>query len=528
MAGTNSGWISRCVLATPSGLRTDCQNAAVDTPRHGAWQVTHPGRSVWLVPLVFAMTAVVLAIIPAQVRGSAVQASTYGDLGPWVTLLDRLAAASMVAGGIVRLVRGPAPSRRSARDGRRVAVADARGRRLAGREPALRSHRGAPRSRGCHSCWRVCSRTSSRRVAASAPMADGRCPDRGHGHRHGRLRVGLRPPQGPTCWADCSGAPLVDLDSTAAVRTAQVLVALAVRWRRSCWPWSRGAGSPPMPASATHPGRSWRRRARATRSATLVLAAMIALRLTGRPAIRGSVPAEHPARDEFALVFVLRGLALVALRPRADLASAGRSAAPPPGSDASPRHWRPRPRPGRWRQRSGSRSGDPSLRVLYWLDHAGVMVDASGPPADRAPDPASASSGHVHRARRPARGTGRERVPLRHPGAAAGAGCGGSRGRRQRAAAGGGAVPDRPVACRRECVSWSSRDAERRRLERDLHDGAQQRLLAISYDLRVARGAAVSEGDPDLVARLDRRVRRTSRPRWRSCGSWPTASIPRS
>jgi signal transduction histidine kinase len=33
-------------------------------------------------------------------------------------------------------------------------------------------------------------------------------------------------------------------------------------------------------------------------------------------------------------------------------------------------------------------------------------------------------------------------------------------------------------------------DAARRRLERDLHDGAQQRLLAVTYDLRVARAAA--------------------------------------
>ena len=37
-------------------------------------------------------------------------------------------------------------------------------------------------------------------------------------------------------------------------------------------------------------------------------------------------------------------------------------------------------------------------------------------------------------------------------------------------------------------------DAERRRLERDLHDGAQQRLLALSYDLRVARSKADAEG----------------------------------
>ena len=38
-------------------------------------------------------------------------------------------------------------------------------------------------------------------------------------------------------------------------------------------------------------------------------------------------------------------------------------------------------------------------------------------------------------------------------------------------------------------------DAERRRLERDLHDGAQQRLLALSYDLRLARAAAAGDGD---------------------------------
>jgi signal transduction histidine kinase len=38
-------------------------------------------------------------------------------------------------------------------------------------------------------------------------------------------------------------------------------------------------------------------------------------------------------------------------------------------------------------------------------------------------------------------------------------------------------------------------DAERRRLERDLHDGAQQRLLALSYDLRLARATAGAEDD---------------------------------
>jgi len=38
-------------------------------------------------------------------------------------------------------------------------------------------------------------------------------------------------------------------------------------------------------------------------------------------------------------------------------------------------------------------------------------------------------------------------------------------------------------------------DSERRRLERDLHDGAQQRLLALSYDLRLASAQAQADGD---------------------------------
>ena len=44
-------------------------------------------------------------------------------------------------------------------------------------------------------------------------------------------------------------------------------------------------------------------------------------------------------------------------------------------------------------------------------------------------------------------------------------------------------------------------DAERRRLERDLHDGAQQSLLALSYDLRLAQ-AAPADGDPEVAALL--------------------------
>ena len=44
-------------------------------------------------------------------------------------------------------------------------------------------------------------------------------------------------------------------------------------------------------------------------------------------------------------------------------------------------------------------------------------------------------------------------------------------------------------------------DAERRRLERNLHDGAQSRLVALAMKLRMARRRA--EGQPELAALLD-------------------------
>ena len=47
-------------------------------------------------------------------------------------------------------------------------------------------------------------------------------------------------------------------------------------------------------------------------------------------------------------------------------------------------------------------------------------------------------------------------------------------------------------------------DAERARLERDIHDGAQQRLLALMIELRLAREAVGADTDVELATRLDR------------------------
>ena len=70
-------------------------------------------------------------------------------------------------------------------------------------------------------------------------------------------------------------------------------------------------------------------------------------------------------------------------------------------------------------------------------------------------------------------------------------------------------------------------DAARRRLERDLHDGAQQRLVSLSLALRLARPRLGRDADPAAVAGLETR-RMNSGPPSKSSASWRTGSIPRS
>ena len=50
-------------------------------------------------------------------------------------------------------------------------------------------------------------------------------------------------------------------------------------------------------------------------------------------------------------------------------------------------------------------------------------------------------------------------------------------------------------------------DERRRQLERNLHDGAQQSLLGLTYDLRRARATAVANGDHDIVELIDHAVK---------------------
>jgi signal transduction histidine kinase len=134
---------------------------------------------------------------------------------------------------------------------------------------------------------------------------------------------------------------------------------------------------------------------------------------------------------------------------------------------------------------------DPELRIAYWLPGRQRYVDASG---HAVPEPAATSGGTVTRLMR----SGRTIAAITHSGAVPGLeshlGPAIALGvENERLQAELLAQLGELRASRARIVE--NADAERRRLERDLHDGAQQRLLALSYDIRLARASAEADGD---------------------------------
>ena len=210
-------------------------------------------------------------------------------------------------------------------------------------------------------------------------------------------------------------------------------------------------------------------------------------------------PLEDPARTGFAAIFLARSLAFATLalglawsvlrvvRTRARVArlATERGAAPPPG---------------KLREALRAAVGDRGIDVVYPRTGAQRLVDADGRPTElpvtgRAVaritrggrtlalvvhDPALVDEPELERALGSAARLAVENEALR---AEALAQIHELRASRARIVAAG--------------------DAARRRLERNLHDGAQQRLLALSYDLRVAGAGAEADGDEPLVGLLD-------------------------
>jgi signal transduction histidine kinase len=201
-------------------------------------------------------------------------------------------------------------------------------------------------------------------------------------------------------------------------------------------------------------------------------------------------PLEDPSDPAFRTIFVIgcvavillaAGLVWAAVRTRVQRRAVARIAtsldqAPPPGSV---------------RAALAQAVGDPQLQIAYWLPASEHYVDANGRPvAEPVAASGRATTALVRDGRQIAVVSHTAALPdlERELGAAVRLAL-----ENERLQAQALAQLDQLRASRVRIVETG--DSERRRLERDLHDGAQQRLLALSYDLRLARANAEADGD---------------------------------
>jgi signal transduction histidine kinase len=281
----------------------------------------------------------------------------------------------------------------------------------------------------------------------------------------------------PNCWANCSdnvfllrslprlarGIEVTDRWFTAAAAAALVAVC-ARRLLQDSGPARRTLLPVALPAILL---------------AAAVIAHVIVLQ---------RIPLEDPSDPAFRTIFVAgcaallllaAGLVWAAVRIRVQRRAVARivtslGQAPPPGS----------------LQAALARAvGDPGLQIAYWLPDSQRHVDANGRPvAEPVGGPRRAITALVRDRRKIAVVSHTAALPdlQRDIGAAVRLAL-----ENERLQAEALAQLDQLRASRVRIVETG--DTERRGLERDLHDGAQQHLLALSYDIRLASAQADSE-----------------------------------
>ena len=288
----------------------------------------------------------------------------------------------------------------------------------------------------------------------------------------------------PTCWANCT-------DNVFLLRSLPALARAVTATDR----WFTAVVATTLLAVC-----AWRLLARRGRARVMLvpiaLPAIVFAAATGAHAIALSrMPLEDPGNPAFQLIFDVQsaavillaaGLAMDAVMTVVHRRSVARivaslGAAPAPGSLESA---------------LARALGDPELRVAYWLPDVQRYVDAQGRPvAEPAAAPGRLVTALMQQDRRVAMVSHAATLPEleREFGAAIRLGL-----ENERLQAEILFQLSEVRASRARIVQAG--DAERRRLERNLHDGAQQRILALSYDIRLAHASA--EADADNRTRL--------------------------
>jgi signal transduction histidine kinase len=161
------------------------------------------------------------------------------------------------------------------------------------------------------------------------------------------------------------------------------------------------------------------------------------------------------------------------------------------------------PTPARLRDALANALGDPSLQVAYWAPSQDRFVDADGEPIVLPEDGTGQAVTMLERDGSQEAAIIHDAILLEEPGLIA------SVASAMRLAVENDRLTGQVEAQLQEVRASRARiveagDLERRRIERDLHDGAQQRLISLSLELRVARSKLGEAGDPEVRRSLDR------------------------
>lgn len=161
------------------------------------------------------------------------------------------------------------------------------------------------------------------------------------------------------------------------------------------------------------------------------------------------------------------------------------------------------PTPARLRDALANALGDPTLQVVYWAPARERWVDAAGEPMEMPDVGTGQAVTMLERSGVREAAIIHDAILLEEPGLVA------SVAAAMRLAVENDRLTAEVEAQLHEVRASRARiveagDRERRRVERDLHDGAQQRLVSLSLELQVARRALGDDGDPAVRRSLDR------------------------
>lgn len=161
------------------------------------------------------------------------------------------------------------------------------------------------------------------------------------------------------------------------------------------------------------------------------------------------------------------------------------------------------PTPARLRDALANALGDPSLQVAYWAPGQGRFVDAAGQVMELPEDGTGQAVTMLERDGVREAAIVHDAILVDEPGLIAAVASA------MRLAVENDRLTAEVQEQLQEVRASRARiveagDLERRRVERDLHDGAQQRLISLSLELRVARSKLGEHGDPEVRHSLDR------------------------